>query len=203
MDNTTQMIVLVLPDITTDDERLARAKQGDKTAIGDIYRSYFEPIYQFIRLRVGDAQLAEDLTSDVFIKFIKALKNDRAPHTSLRGWIFRVARNVIYDYYGKEQAIPAETIEQWIDNDDDTNPEVQALRTIEAERARQVIRMLAPAQQEVLILRFDQQLSLQETADIMDKKVNAIKALQFRAVNTLRQILQDDEPDATKSEKDA
>ncbi|MEO1647041.1 MAG: sigma factor-like helix-turn-helix DNA-binding protein, partial [Chloroflexota bacterium] len=89
------------------------------------------------------------------------------------------------------------------DNDDDTNPEVQALRTIEAERARQVIRMLAPAQQEVLILRFDQQLSLQETADIMDKKVNAIKALQFRAVNTLRQILQADEPNATKSEKDA
>ncbi|MEL7434371.1 MAG: sigma-70 family RNA polymerase sigma factor [Chloroflexota bacterium] len=203
MDNTAQMIVLVLPDITTDDERLARATQGDKGAIAAIYRSYFEPIYQFVRLRVGDAQVAEDLTSDVFVKFIKALKNDRAPHTSLRGWIFRVARNVIYDYYGKEQAIPAETIEQWIDNDEDTNPEVQALRTIEAERARQVIRMLAPAQQEVLILRFDQQLSLQETADIMDKKVNAIKALQFRAVNTLRQILQDDEPDATKSEKDA
>lgn len=198
MDDTAQMIVLVLPDVATDDERLARAQQGDKAAIAAIYRSYFDPIYQFVRLRVADAQLAEDLTSDVFVKFIKALKNDRSPHTSLRGWIFRVARNVIYDYYGKEQPIPSETIEQWIDSDEDTNPEVQALRTIEAERARQALRMLAPAQQEVLILRFDQQLSLQETADIMDKKVNAIKALQFRAVNTLRHILMADDTQTTE-----
>jgi RNA polymerase sigma-70 factor (ECF subfamily) len=185
------MIVLVLPDVRTDDETLARARSGDEEAIVSIYHSYFDPIYQFCRLRVGDAETARDLTSEVFIRFIKALKGDTAPHTSLRGWIFRVARNLIYDYYGRDRELPVDTLDQWLVTDTDTDPEVQALRSVQVERARRAIGMLVPAQQEVLLLRFDQQLSLQETADIMDKNVNAIKALQFRAVNTLRQILLD------------
>ncbi|MBZ0286066.1 MAG: RNA polymerase sigma factor [Anaerolineae bacterium] len=184
------MIVLVLPDITADDTALARARAGDEDAIVTIYHRYYDPVYQFCRLRVGDAHTAQDLTSEVFIRFIKALKRETAPHTSLRGWIFRVARNLIADHYGREEELPVETLEQWLASDVSTDPEVQALRGIQVERARRAIRMLAPAQQEVLLLRFDQQLSLQETADIMDKEPNAIKALQFRAVNTLRQILQ-------------
>lgn len=187
------MILLVLPDITTDDERLAQAQQGDKQAIAAIYQSYFEPVYQFVRLRVGDTQVAEDLTSDVFVKFIQALKNDKGPRLSLRGWIFRVARNRIYDHYGEQPLLPSDTLDRWLVSDGDTNPEIQVMHAIETERAIQVISMLASAQQEVLMLRFDQQLSLQETADVMDKNVNAIKALQFRAVNTLRQILKDSE----------
>ena len=185
------MILLVLPSIAEDDSNLARARNGNREAIASIYQAYFDPVYQFVRLRVGDQQTAEDLTSEVFVKFIRALKNDTSPHTSLRGWIFRVARNIIYDHYGNETELPLETIEQWFATDHDTNPEVQAMQSLGVERIRRAIRMLAPGQQEVLMLRFDQQLSLQETADVMDKNVNAIKALQFRAVNTLRQIVTD------------
>lgn len=185
------MIVLVLPDTTTDEDILARARTGNEEAIVAIYHRYYDPIYQFCRLRVGDTQTAQDLTSEVFVRFIRSFKQETAPHTSLRGWIFRVARNLIYDHYGREQELPVDTLDQWLAADQDTAPEVQAIRNLQVERARQAIGMLAPAQQEVLLLRFDQQLSLQETADIMDKKVNAIKALQFRAVNTLRQILLD------------
>lgn len=183
------MIVLVLPDIATDDESLALARVGDEAAIVAIYHRYFDPVYQFCRLRVGDAQVAQDLASEVFVRFIKALKRETAPHTSLRGWIFRVARNLVYDYYGRDQELPVDTLDQWLASDAGADPEVLALRGLQIERVRRAISMLAPAQQEVLLLRFDQQLSLQETADIMDKQVNAIKALQFRAVNTLRQIL--------------
>lgn len=185
------MILLVLPSIAEDDSNLADARNGNREAIATIYRAYLDPVYQFVRLRVGDQQTAEDLTSEVFVKFIKALKNDTSPHTSLRGWIFRVARNIIYDHYGHDPELPLDTIDQWVATDHDTNPEVQAMQRLSVERIRQAIRMLAPAQQEVLMLRFDQQLNLQETADVMDKNVNAIKALQFRAVNTLRQILTD------------
>jgi RNA polymerase sigma-70 factor (ECF subfamily) len=183
------MILLVLPDAAPDDDTLARARSGDERAIVAIYRRYFDPVYQFCHLRVGDRQTAQDLTSEVFVRFIKALKHEKAPHVSLRGWIFRVARNLIHDHYGRDQELPVDTLDQWVVSDSDTNPEVQTLRSMNIARARRAIAMLAPAQQEVLLLRFDQQLSLQETADIMDKQVNAIKALQFRAVNTLRQIL--------------
>jgi RNA polymerase sigma-70 factor (ECF subfamily) len=185
------MICLVLPDVAEDDRRLTRARNGDKDALAAIYQAYFEPVYQFVRLRVGAQQLAEDLTADVFTRLVQSLQGDNPPHTSLRGWIFRVARHVIYDHYGQQPELPSDTLEQWLVSDENTDPEVQAIRTLEVERLRHALRMLVPAQQEVLLLRFDQQLSLKETADIMDKNVNAIKALQFRAVNTLRGILAD------------
>lgn len=183
------MIVIVLPDIPEEDRLLADARRGDQRAIMDIYHSYFPPIYQFIRLRVADSTLAEDLASEVFLKFVDAVRGRTAPRTSLRGWLFRVARNVLHDHYGKTTRFPTTTLDEWIPAEVDTDPEVETIRTLNVERSRQALRMLAPDQQEVLILRFGQALSLQETADIMGKSVSAVKSLQFRAVETLRQII--------------
>ncbi len=183
------MIVLVLPDIPEEDRLLADARLGDQQAIMDIYRSYFPPIYQFLRLRVADSTLAEDLASEVFLKFVDALRGRTAPNTSLRGWLFRVARNVLHDHYGKTTRYPTTTLDEWIPAGVDTDPEVEYVRTLNVERSRRALRMLAPDQQEVLVLRFGQALSLQETADIMGKSVSAVKSLQFRAVETLRSII--------------
>ena len=86
--------------------------------------------------------------------------------------------------------MPQVTLDDWIPyNNGDTDPEAQALQALDLAKARQALHMLKQEQQEVLILRFGQRLSLQETADIMGKTVGAIKSLQFRAVDTLRQIL--------------
>lgn len=183
------MIVIVLPDIEEEDRLLAAARQGDQHAIMDIYRSYFPPIYQFLRLRVQDSTLAEDLASEVFLKFIDALRGRTAPRTSLRGWLFRVARNVLHDHYGRTVRFPTTTLDEWLPAASDDDPEVQFVRSLNVERSRRALRMLAAEQQEVLILRFGQALSLQETADIMGKSVSAVKSLQFRAVETLRQII--------------
>ncbi len=185
------MIVLVLPDIPAEDRLLARARQGDQQAVMEIYEYYFPPIYQFLRLRVSDAQLAEDIASEVFVKFVKALKGRNAPRKTLRGWLFRVARNELSTHYGKAQKMPTTTLDDWIPASQNTDPEIQVMRSLNVERSRQALRMLAPEQQEVLVLRFGQALSLEETADIMDKSVSAVKSLQFRAVNTLRQIVGD------------
>lgn len=183
------MIVLVLPNPSTDDALLDLARAGDKGAIGDIYRQYVDSIYQFCRLRLGDAQAAEDITSSVFTTFIQALAKGKGPKYHLRAWLFKVARNSIYDTYGKQQTLPIETLEQWSDIDS-LDPENQAFQAIDADILRQTIKMLSPDQQDILLLRFDQQLSLRETADILGKKVNTVKALQFRAVNRLRDLLQ-------------
>lgn len=184
------MIVLVLPDIPTEDALLARARAGDQQAVMEIYEAYFPPIYQFIRLRVGDIASAEDIASDVFVKFVGALKGRSAPRKSLRGWLFQVARNEINDHYGKDKQMPVATLDDWLPAaGDDSDPEARFMQTINSERVRQALRMLAPDQQEVIIMRFGQALSLQETADVMDKSVQAIKSLQFRAVSTLRDIL--------------
>lgn len=185
------MIVIVLPDLPTEYDLLEQASRGSQDALREIYVAYFTPIYQFIRIRVGDAQLAEDLASEVFLDFVAAVKGrSPGPKQNLRGWLFRVARNKIYDHYGKDHQLPTTTLEDWIPDTTDENPEAQFMRTLNVENARDALHQLAPEQQEVLILRFGQMLNLQETADVMGKSVSAIKSLQFRAVERLRQILE-------------
>lgn len=183
------MILIVLPDIPAEDRLLAQARQGDRDALMRIYESYFSPIYNFIRLRVDDRAQAEDLASEVFVKLVESLRGRNAPQHSLRGWLFRVARNQLNDHYGHRRNVSTEALEEWVPASADTDPEVQFIQTISVERARRALRMLAPDQQEVLILRFGQNLSLQETADIMGRNLAAIKSLQFRATATLRQVL--------------
>lgn len=183
------MILIVLPDIPTEDRLLAHARRGDADAVRQIYEVYFEPVYQFIRLRVDDPALAEDLASEVFVRFIGALRGRSAPHHTLRGWLFRVARNVLHDHYGQAQHFTAETLDDWLSIPDGEDLDSQVIRTLDAERVRRALGRLPADQQEVLILRFGQALSLQETADLMGRQVGAIKSLQFRAVESLRRAL--------------
>jgi RNA polymerase sigma-70 factor, ECF subfamily len=182
------MILLVLPDIPAEDELLRRARRGDADALREIYAAYYVPIYQFIRMRTDDTQTAEDLAADVFFKLVRAVKQQRAPRHSLRGWLFRVARNRLYDQYQRQQRFTETFLDDWLPGGDD--PEAAFMRTVNIETARWALRQLTVDQQEVLLLRFGQMLSLQETADVMDKNVNAIKQLQLRALNALRRVLQ-------------
>jgi RNA polymerase sigma-70 factor (ECF subfamily) len=188
----TRMIpMIVLPDLATEDHLLAQARGGDQMAIMRIYDAYFSAVYQYIRLRVGEPMTAEDLAADVFVKLIQALRGANPPRDSLRGWLFRVARGIIADHYGSEAKMPQTTLEDWVSAPSDEQPEVSFLQRVSAQRAQNAMRMLAADQQEVLVLRFGQQLSIQETADIMGKSASAIKSLQWRAVETLRRLLAD------------
>jgi RNA polymerase sigma-70 factor (ECF subfamily) len=179
----------VLPDFATEDRLLSQANLGDQTAITEIYERYFPAMYQFIRLQVDDSGLAEDIASEVFFKFVDAVGGRSSPRLSLRGWLFRVARNEIYRHYGKIRQFSTSALDDWLSIPSEGDLEVQFIHSVDLERARQALRMLAADQQEVLILRFVEELDLQEVAEIMGRNVGAIKSLQFRAISTLRQIL--------------
>ena len=179
----------VLPDIPTENQLLARANRGDQPALSQIYEVYFPSIYRFIRLRVDETTLAEDIASEVFIRLMDTVGSRNGPHHSLRGWLFQVARNEINKHFGKVKQLPLDTLEDWLPESSDPDLEVQFMRTVDTERARRALRMLVAEQQEVLVLRFVEALSLQETADVMGKSASAVKSLQFRAINSLRSIL--------------
>jgi len=183
------MILIVLPDITADDALLERAQKQDRDAQRLIYERYFPPVMQFVRLRVNDRQQAQDIAADVFLDFFVALSEKTPPRVHLRAWLFRVARNKIYDYYGKKRKFPTTTLEEWVPGSSENNPENQVMQSWQLDRARRALNMLVAEQQEVLILRFGQGLSIRETADLMDRSISAVKSLQFRAVDNLRQIL--------------
>jgi RNA polymerase sigma-70 factor (ECF subfamily) len=179
------ILFFALPDTPVEDELLVKARNGNQKAIAQIYEIYFDPVYQFIRWRVDDLALAEDLTSEVFIKLLGALQGRNAPQQSLRGWLFRVARNVLHDHYQRT----VKTDDLGDDLPAEADFEMQMIQEMDIERVRRAITMLAEDQQEVLILRFGQMLNLNDTAESMGKSISAVKSLQFRAVNTLRDLL--------------
>ena len=183
------MIVLILPDISAEDDLLARAHRGDTEALQQIYTDYYTPVYQFIRMRTDDRYTAEDLAAEVFLKLVRAFRERKGPRDSLRGWLFKVARHQIYDHYGRGKKFTETVLEEWLPMSDEDAPEAQFIRTMNIETARQAILHLTDDQQEVLILRFGQMLSLQETADIMGKQANTIKQLQLRALRALERVL--------------
>jgi len=183
------MFLIVLPDIEIDDGLLRRLRDGEPDAVIETYRQYFPPLYQYARLKTGDRILAQDIVSEVFVRLIESLGGRSAPRNNLRGWLFAVARNQIYRTYGKQRQLPLADLEEWMPAPSETNPEIALGDSADLNRVRHAIRMLAADHQEVLILRFSQRLSLQETADVMGKSISAVKSLQFRAVDTLRMIL--------------
>ncbi|MGB1286424.1 MAG: sigma-70 family RNA polymerase sigma factor [Aggregatilineales bacterium] len=183
------MLFIVLPDVTVDDSLLSRIQRGEQDAVLEVYETYFDSLYHYVRLKAGDAAVAEDIVSDVFVKLMEAIGTKSAPHSHLRGWLFQVARHLLYQHYGRNQSVSLTQLEDWMPASPDLNPEVQTAQLFDMQRLRHAMRMLNGDHQEVILLRFGQHLSLQETADIMGKSVSAIKSLQFRAVDNLRNIL--------------
>lgn len=181
------MIFLVLPDYDYEDDLLRRMRRNDQQVILDIYEQYFPAVYHYIRLKVQDKMLAEDLAGDVFLLLVQTYQSKKIPHTSLRGWLFKVAHNLIAKHHRVNQNMENVDLEEWFEHAHDV--EAKIIHNINIKQVLQALKMLVPEQQEVIILRFGQMLSLQETADIMDKSVGAIKSLQFRAIDTIRQIL--------------
>ena len=185
------MFLLILPDVATDDSLLALLRRGERDAVIAAYEAYFAPLYQYTRLKVGDAALAEDIVSDVFVALLQSLGKASAPHSNLRAWLFRVARNQIAQHYDKVKQFTETELEEWMPAPVSDNPAAGLDDLFEIERVRHALRMLNADHQEILIIRFGQRLSLQEAADIMGRSVGAIKQLQFRALETLRSILID------------
>jgi RNA polymerase sigma-70 factor, ECF subfamily len=180
-------MAFVLPDTDTENRLLRLARQGNQAALSEIYEQYFPSVYRFIRLHIDNMQTAEDIASEVFFTLLDRIGSSSGPNQRLRGWLFQVARNEIYKHYGKKREMPTTVLDEWIPTADDM--ELEFIRSVESDRIRQVLRMLVAEQQEVLILRFSEGLSLEGTADVMGKSVSAIKSLQFRATDTLRRIL--------------
>jgi RNA polymerase sigma factor (sigma-70 family) len=113
----------------------------------------------------------------------------RGPQQHLRGWLFRITRNELARHYGHGRQISETGLEDWMAHSPDDDPEIALIRTSDTQRVRRALQMLVADQQDVLLLRFAEGLNIHETAEALGKSTNAVKSLQFRAVQTLRQIL--------------
>jgi RNA polymerase sigma-70 factor (ECF subfamily) len=183
------MILIVLPDLTDDQDLLHALRADSPEVVQAVYERFFPPLYNYTRLKVGDARLAVDIVAVIFVKLLRVVGTHSAPRQSLRGWLFQVARHEIARMVGRNARMNVIALEEWMPDPTQPNPEATLSASLDTEHVRQAVLTLKPDHQEVIVLRFGQHLSLQETADIMGKSVSAIKSLQFRALDNLRAIL--------------
>jgi RNA polymerase sigma-70 factor, ECF subfamily len=174
---------------SSDAELITRAQRGETNAIGRLYDRHRESIFRYLWLRLDDRQLAEDLTGDVFMRMLAALPRYQMKGLPFRAWLYRIAHNLLVDYFRKmdhQAAVPLEIVEeQLVDADPDRTIEQMQL----TERLQAALVRLEPTQSEVITLRFIAGLSLQETALAIGKTEAAVKALQYRGLNGLRRAL--------------
>ena len=135
--------------------------------------------------------MAEDLTAQVFLKMLEAIRNRKTWHSSFSGWLYRIAHNLVIDSYRQRR------YQVQISLDDaptlvaaDQNPVQATEMKLDAERLRAAIGRLTDEQAEVVSLRFLEGYSIIEVAAMLNKTEGSVKALQYRAVATLRQFLQ-------------
>jgi RNA polymerase sigma-70 factor, ECF subfamily len=157
----------------------------DSQAITFIYNKHFPEIFRYIRYRLDDIALAEDISSEVFCSLIKAIKSGRTPAINLRGWLIGTARHLIIDHLRHNHRHPCEAISDVTESEGD-GPSEQVEKRHDSHLLHKALVQLTEDQQQVLALRFGQGYSLEETAGVMKKRINAVKALQFRALNALQ-----------------
>lgn len=171
--------------VTDGQQELKNLRELDSKTIGAIYDQYFSEVYRYVLYRLGDETTAEDIASDVFIRLLEAVQSGHAPQTNLKGWLIGTASHIVADHFRKKYRRPEEEISETLP---DLTPDL--VSEVDQREQNRIVNdayaQLTPEQQHVLALRFGQGYSLEETATFMNKNVNAVKALQFRALAALQ-----------------
>jgi RNA polymerase sigma-70 factor, ECF subfamily len=169
---------------------LERAETLDPQALAQIHDRFYPAVYRYVRYRLDNEQVVEDISSEVFLRLLNHFYQQKGEIHDLRAWLIGTASNLVNDHLRQKYRRPTENLEdhESLISDEDLH------RTVEQndnQRAvRQAMQQLTPEQQHVLALRFSQGMSVEETAQMMDKSIGAIKVLQFRALASIRKLLE-------------
>lgn len=173
--------------LTNDDLQLAqKARLGDKEAFSILYNQYVKRIYDFIYFKTFNKELAEDLTSQVFLKVLKNI--NRFSSDNFSAWIYTIARHVLIDHYRSNKE-SKDLNDCW-----DLKDNVDLLREVNdnlmLEKISLVMKSLSVSDRDLLLMRLWSNLSFKEIAEILDKKESAVKVSFGRALNRLREKIE-------------
>lgn len=165
-----------------------RAQKGDNGAFGQLYETYFDRIYRYMAVRIGDRTEAEDITQQVFLNALRSIQSFKWKGAPFSAWLFRIAHNLLVDYLRKNKKVVTVPLEDSLIHSGN-NPQLMAEHSLEMERVVSATKHLTKAQQEVISLRFAADLPIAEAAKIMGKSEGAVKALQHSSIVALRKAL--------------
>lgn len=164
---------------------------GDEVAFAELYDEFANRIYAFIRMKVFGSNEAEDILQDVFLKAWNGTKKLSLENLNYSAWLYKVASNTINDHYRKHyksaQTVPLEEAKETIAKE-------TATTSIHLEFDKKIIQenldKLPPHFKQVIELRFFQEFSINETAQILDKNNVTIRVWQYRAIKQLEKLFQ-------------
>lgn len=168
---------------------LNRARSLDPEALGQIHDMYYVPIYRYISYRVNEHETAEDLTSEVFTRFLSALQDKTAPQKTIKGWLFSVASNIVKDFYRKKYRHKQVALEDSVPSLVE-GPAQKVESMLTNEDLRQAITQLTEEQQEIIALRFGYEMSIRDVAETTGRSEGSVKMLQARAIAALSRKMQ-------------
>ncbi len=183
----------------TIEELVAAAQQGDRAAFGAIYDRYMDTIFRYLYFRCGSRQLAEDLTSETFLRALKRIGSFRWKGRDLGAWLTTIAKHLLVDNLKSGRA-------RWeVSTDEPPEPVTDPLLRSRQRASTDVVgsvstyltnvtlltavKELPGDQQDVIVLRFLCGFSVEETAEVMGKSQGAVKAATYRAVRALYRLL--------------
>ena len=169
------------------------AQGGDGDAFGKLYDRYVDSVFRFIFYRVNDRALAEDFTSETFLRALRRISTINYQGRDIGAWFMTIARNIVFDHSKSARFRLEMTTGELLEGDErEPSPEAAVLTHLTNERLLQAVNTLNDEQKECIVLRFLNGLSVSETAEVMGKNDGAIKALQHRAVKRLAGLVGDE-----------
>lgn len=165
-----------------------KLKAGDSEAFVFFYDKYVKNIYRYVYLKVSDGDVAQDLTQDIFLKIWQHLV-DKKDINSFQAFIFRIARNTVIDYYRRnnKQELPLDYVSEVEDPEVDHHGEVE--KKFDLNELYEKIKQLKAEHQEIIYLRFVEDLSITDIAQVMDIEKNGARVILHRALNKLKELI--------------
>jgi len=166
------------------------AQEGDRSAFATLYDRYVDVVFRYVLFRVGDRELAQDVTSETFLRALRRITSVTYQGRDVGAWFVTIARNLVLDHV-KSSRFRLEVATAEVDDPGEVaaGPEQQVLSRAVRTALLECVRQLGTDQRECIVLRFLQGLSVAETAKVMARNEGAVKALQHRAVRRLAQLL--------------
>lgn len=166
------------------------ARTGDKEAFGLLYDHYHASVYRFLYYRTRSAPLAEDLASETFFRALRNMNNFRWQGKDFGAWLMTIARNLTTDHFKAGRTRLEHAVDDMSAHDDATEgPEGAVLASLTNEVLLRALKSLPTEQQECIVMRFLQGMTIAETATVLGRSEGAVKQLQLRGVRNLAKLM--------------
>ncbi|KKP40998.1 hypothetical protein A2229_03650 [Candidatus Peregrinibacteria bacterium RIFOXYA2_FULL_33_7] len=175
------------------EKKLVIESQKDPQSFGQLYDYYFPKVYNFVASKVGDREITEDLVSEIFTKILENLPKYQWKGLPFGAWIFKIARNCVFDHYGKSSRLKTVDIDEFHyikDESPHCEPDKKAINNELKEKVGEVLKKLDKKEAEIISLKFFSELSNKEIAKALALTETNVGVIIYRTLKKIKPDLE-------------